>query len=321
MLTVLLAGGLPSEHFFSLNSVYVFSFAYCRFFSNRGAVAGVFLLVGLAITSLFIWLAFWYRRRRRLQLLQRDADAAIGYESGRSPRAPIHDDDDLSHSTPSSDMRQHPGPDTLVYGNRAADYLNIPLDSPGSDPFASNPFFGGQNAPDNHALTNRPSPTSPDTTASLLAAAGLGGSAAIGAAALAGGNSTDVHGSGTSSSGHGHGQQRPQHDRWNSSASSEPLIAGASGLKPGGFGDSPPTPPPRSPLRQRHYVAVNQDPSQTSLHGVDDVSRPDDRLDPHLTARLRRSDTDMQSMRDNVDYSRPVLAVCKKECLTTSGTV
>jgi hypothetical protein len=284
--------------------------ATTRFFSNRGAVAGVFLLVGLAITSFFLWLAFWYRRRRRRLQLQRDADVAAGYGYGKSPRAHMHDDGDDPPLPPrrtfSSDMQQRP--DSLLYTNRAADYGNLPLDSPGSDPFASNPYFS-QPAPD-HNVPVRPTQPPLDTTASLLAAAGLGGgAAALGAAAASGsGNSADASGSGTSSSGHGH-QQRP--------SSSEPLLVTVNGskeLQP--RTGEPPTPPPRSPLRQQRsqYAAVSQQPSEASLLDEDKL-RSDDRLNPHLTARLRRTDTDTRSMRDNVDYSRPVLGVSSQKTL------
>ena len=200
------------------------------------------------------------------------------------------------------------------FGNTPIVYQNLPLDSPGPDPFASNPFIA-QVLSDNHSPT-RPTPPSPDATASLLVAAGLGGGAAVGPANSPTGssNSTDAHASATSS-GHHRFSRENENERWNSSVSSDPLIT-ASDIKrrsKSTIGDTPPTPPPRSPLRLKHYVPVNQEQSAASLHDEDEdeVQRHDNRLNPHLTADLKRANTEARSMRDNVDYSRPILGVRK----------
>lgn len=94
------------------------------------------------------------------------------------------------------------------------------------------------------------------------------------------------------------------------------------------FGGRAPTPPPRSPLRARGLSASgwpgpSRDVSSTSLPGTDEAAvvaataglgasaRPsvDERLDPRV--RMQRSDTDSVGggLRDDQDYSRPVLGV------------
>ena len=77
----------------------------CRFFRNKGAVAGVFLIAGLAAASIVLFLFFFVRRRRRTRRLELDnamnsALAAHGFN--RTPLDVDADDED-------KDMAQHHG--------------------------------------------------------------------------------------------------------------------------------------------------------------------------------------------------------------------
>ncbi|KAG8725926.1 hypothetical protein FRC12_023879 [Ceratobasidium sp. 428] len=62
------------------------------FFRNKGAVAGVFLVVGIAGAAILLFLFFALRRRRRMKRNERDA--AIAASLGPQSRVPFEDDDD-----------------------------------------------------------------------------------------------------------------------------------------------------------------------------------------------------------------------------------
>lgn len=102
-----------------------------------------------------------------------------------------------------------------------------------------------------------------------------------------------------------------QHSRSYSFSSYEPLLTAAglgSKTPPDTPGpNQPPTPPPRSPKRPPLAVTPG---ASTSRQATDDVPRgvADDRLHPAL-AQLSRSNTDASRIRDDQDYSRPVLGV------------
>lgn len=64
-----------------------------QFFRNKGAVAGVFLVVGLAAASIVLFIFFWLRRHRRKQR-QRDASIAAGLAALGHNRSLIDEDDD-----------------------------------------------------------------------------------------------------------------------------------------------------------------------------------------------------------------------------------
>jgi beta-lactamase regulating signal transducer with metallopeptidase domain len=57
------------------------------FFRNKGAVAGVFLVVGIAGAAILLFLFFAYRRRRRVK--QNERDAAIAASLGPQSRVPF----------------------------------------------------------------------------------------------------------------------------------------------------------------------------------------------------------------------------------------
>jgi hypothetical protein len=65
-----------------------------RFFRNKGAVAGVFVVVGLAATSFVIFLVFWFRRQRRNKRLEHDSEVEATLAAHGYRRALVDGDDD-----------------------------------------------------------------------------------------------------------------------------------------------------------------------------------------------------------------------------------
>ena len=99
-----------------------------------------------------------------------------------------------------------------------------------------------------------------------------------------------------------------------STGSTDPLLTGMAGPPQGPpeYIESTPVVPLRSP---RRLADAKVQPSQPvvvsySARGSDGRSSPDDRLDPALTPSQTER-TDSQDLRDDVDYSRPVLEVCR----------
>ena len=73
------------------------------FFRNKGAVAGVFVVVGLAATAIVFFILFWFRRRRKNRRLDHDTVvAATLAEHGFGRQSLIDADDDHL----ASDQRQ-----------------------------------------------------------------------------------------------------------------------------------------------------------------------------------------------------------------------
>ena len=76
-----------------------------RFFHNTGAVAGVFLIVGLAAATICLWIFFFIRRRRRRRRIEHESEVSATLTAAGYNRAPI-DDEDLG---PAPRMRQRYG--------------------------------------------------------------------------------------------------------------------------------------------------------------------------------------------------------------------
>lgn len=257
-----------------------------QFFKNKGAVAGVFLIVGLAAASVCIWIIFSIHRRRRKRLLEREA--AIAAPAGH--RSPLEDeDDDTEHS-----MMQNAVPPVTARPPSA--YMDDggglrPVDGVMFDPYVGYPHAqgGAYTGRDGYvaARTSSPPPGSPSSAEYRL-----------------GGHHRQP--SGTSNSNTSGENGAGTHSRSYSFSSYEPLLAAAgisSRTPPESPGPAqmvagpPPTPPPRNPLR----------PSSAKKEEAD--GRADDRLDPALASRLTRADTTASGLRDDEDYSRPVLGV------------
>lgn len=258
----------------------------CRFFKNKGAVAGVFLIVGLALTSIFLWLIFAARRRRGRRVLEREAAVA----ASQGHRSPLVDEDD---------MAQRPGPSMPVTVRPPSAYFDGSAGSHDEntsyDPYvgytypaanASNPYTLNRPAADGYVTTRTSSPPP------------------------SGSPRTDSFGHNPQPS-TSNSAENGQHSRSYSFSSYEPLLAAAGlGQKtpPGTPGPGqPPTPPPRSPMRPP--LAVTPGPS-ASRQLTEDTPKSvaDERLHPAL-AQLGRSNTTASRIRDDQDYSRPVLGV------------
>jgi len=76
-----------------------------QFFHNTGAVAGVFLIVGLAAATICLWIFFFIRRRRRRRRIDHASEVSATLAAAGYNRAPI-DDEDLG---PGPGMRQRFG--------------------------------------------------------------------------------------------------------------------------------------------------------------------------------------------------------------------
>ena len=121
------------------------------FFANHGAVAGVFVVVGLAVVGMILALSLLCFRRRRRQRLDREVTAAaIAASSTHAHRSPIDEGDDVHSSGPTSESY----PSTVnapmaQYNNYAASYGT----SGGYDPYVSTAgaygaaSLGGQGGP------------------------------------------------------------------------------------------------------------------------------------------------------------------------------
>jgi hypothetical protein len=64
-----------------------------RFFHNTGAVAGVFLIVGLAAATICLWIFFFIRRRRRRRRIDHQSEVSATLAAAGYNRAPIDDED------------------------------------------------------------------------------------------------------------------------------------------------------------------------------------------------------------------------------------
>ena len=136
----------------------LFNIFSLRFFSNKGAVAGVFLIVGLAVASVCLWICFAVRRSRKRRRLEHEA-AMVGAVGHRSP---LEDEDEDPSQTISSrgtvPMAQRSST-SIPFGAMGAArppsaYFNQPPDpSGGGEGGAFDPYVG-------YALPSAAAPTS-----------------------------------------------------------------------------------------------------------------------------------------------------------------
>ncbi|KAJ7103557.1 hypothetical protein B0H15DRAFT_812712 [Mycena belliarum] len=111
------------------------------FFKNTGAVAGVFVLVGLAAAAILLWILFGLRRRRRNRRIEHDTAVSATLAAAGFHRAPLDDDEHdgsgsrRSRALASSDIEMRTG-SALGLGTKSS----LPsartsgyLDSPGHD--------------------------------------------------------------------------------------------------------------------------------------------------------------------------------------------
>ena len=73
-----------------------------RFFRNKGAVAAVFVIVGLAAASIVLFMFFYIRKRRRNQQLEHDTAVASTLAAAGYNRRPLDGDEDEEKGQPST---------------------------------------------------------------------------------------------------------------------------------------------------------------------------------------------------------------------------
>ncbi|TFK57110.1 hypothetical protein OE88DRAFT_1722117 [Heliocybe sulcata] len=269
------------------------------FFREKGAVAGVFLIVGLAATSICLFIFFLVRRRRRTRKLDHDAAvmAATGFH-----RSPIDDGDYDDEKSPrrrtfGSDMelsRYSGGHGTASSLPSATRPPSAYMDEPSSGPSEHD---GGMAGFDPYAAYVAEGP------AAYRPRAYSPGPGLIG-------NAEGV---------------RPGHSASYSAGSTEPLLGMNRTPSGGPFDDfrepTPPlAPPPRNPQREadrirRESLDAEREPYRDEPERDSWGSAPsDERLNPSMQDRLKSAG----SIKDNEDYSRPVLEV--RNVPDTDGT-
>ena len=293
------------------------------FFRNTGAVAGVFVLVGLAVVAICLWIFFAIRRRRRTQKLERDTAVSASLAAAGFKRTDL-DDDDLDYGKHSRVASAD-----LEMAQRSASGLGRSNNGDGFDPYVEyaaashDARSGGREG--GYITGIPPSPTLPFL--------GLG-------AYMDEGPFSDSEDS--------------RRDRTISAAgrtsagSYEPLLAAyaakalATSSSPEiGNDNRPPTPPPRNPLRMLHgsqpgspsgtptFDFNRSSPAVTptnlrraSSEYSSESADHDDRLHPALMQRVRggSAGASTNDLRDDEDYSRPVLAVRNMTTLTDASS-
>ncbi|KAH9081632.1 hypothetical protein EDB83DRAFT_2333945 [Lactarius deliciosus] len=253
-----------------------------QFFHNKGAVAGVFLIVGLAAASICLWIFFFVRRRRRRRRIDHETAVSASLAAAGYNRAPIDDEEDFG---PGPGMRER-------------------FNSMSSHPTISTPITEEERAAEGAATSATLYDPYTDFNRPVGAVSGFVPTRSDSPAQRGQDNS---YSSGTSRPGTGH---PPRY----STGSLDPLLVGMAAAPMGTPGPSvPPTPtptlPPRSPRRPTAvHLQQSQENAAASTRDSDHSSSPDDRLDPAL-ASLQTDHTKSQELRDDVDYSRPVLEV------------
>lgn len=240
------------------------------------------MIVGLAAASIFLWIFFFTRRRRRRRRIDHETAVSASLAAAGYNRTLIDDED----TGPGIGMRQR-------FGSSSTPTINTPITE------SERAAEGVANLYDPYVEYGRP----------------VGGAAGYHPARS---DSPGQHGSYSS------GMSRPPgagHAPRHSDGSSDLLLGGmavapapmetpVSSLPPTYTQTTTtPTLPTRSPMRlaaaQSPQPQDNAATSSTRDSG-DRSSSSDDRLDPFLQAENTRR----QELRDDVDYSRPVLDVC-----------
>jgi hypothetical protein len=252
-------------------------------------VAGVFVLIGLAAAAICLWIVFAIWRHRRTRLLEHNSTVSATLAAAGLYRAPLHDDDDFGMrgskiGNPVIEMT-HPGSRFTSFSQNSAGRR-------GSGQMDQEDI-GIQDAFDPYSDYVVPNATRQD------------GYMAAGTASPPNSN-TEIFGR----------QRRFGHATSESQASNEPLLPlrerVPSNSPPAYFAtlpttpSPPPPPPPRNPLRlidSRNSLSPSMQEKLGTRPSSHNSGGADDRLDPGLR-QLGNED-----LRDEEDYSRPVLAV------------
>ncbi|KAF9270090.1 hypothetical protein L218DRAFT_12372 [Marasmius fiardii PR-910] len=304
-----------SKYSINYQSVY---FAPPRFFKNTGAVAAVFVLVGLAAASIVLFLFFYICRRRRRQISEHEVALAVA----SSTRTPLDDDEFGPASLPEMAHRSTMG--SIPISTRTSTLFNDDPSGPnGTNGDFFNPYadFGhGHPVPMNSAVggyipARTCSPPPPPGTFNPLSP------------------QSSETGNGT---GHGHyashsvSSYEPLLAAFYQAQNQTPLSDTGADTSAGGemAAGRPPTPPPRNPRRSIDnkvpIVVAHEENGKAngeksvggkrrrSLESQYSTESSDDRLDPGLRQKLldrKREARASEDLRDEEDYSRPVLGV------------
>ncbi|KAG6336680.1 hypothetical protein ID866_2427 [Astraeus odoratus] len=270
------------------------------FFNNTGAVVGVFVVVGLAVASILLWILFAARRRYRMRQIEHESAIQAAVAAAGFNRTPLDDDDDNGHTRSPHSHSQY-----SEMGQRGSyAFSSLPTAGPplyddihgGFNPYADYPMIPQANRGYVPARTASPPPGAERPAPSAI-----------------GTGTEDLGSTRDRKSSYGH---TPTY----SAGSFEPLLSNYA-QNPDPL-NPPPTPPPRNP--QRLIDASNPRDRTTSSASFPspDNEHPlnvgvDNRLDPDVGRLTRSNSLGTAAIRDNEDYSRPILTVsnCTFPCV------
>lgn len=251
----------------------------CRFFTDTGAVVGVFVVVGLASASIMMWILFAVRRRQRMSRIEQDTAVEAAVVAAGLHRTPLDDDDDDdSPISPNTRRRLSSGMDqqSSLFGLEGSGSLPTSarlseMLDPAKDGSNSHPGYPVEYRASSHpegyipARTTSPSPRAERCTDDL-------------------GSSRDQK----SSFGH-----TPTY----SAGSFEPLLANYVQNTPDQDASAVTTQPPRNRSPQRPG-------SSLVLNGYSSGGSPEN---GSRTSSKRQNSSDSSVLRDEEDYTRYVL--------------
>ncbi|KAH7916447.1 hypothetical protein BJ138DRAFT_995763 [Hygrophoropsis aurantiaca] len=277
------------------------------FFSNTGAVVGVFVVVGLAAASIFLWILFAIRRRHRQRRIDQDTAVEAAVAAAGFGRAPLDDDNDRggksphTHSQFSSEMGQRSSLFGYIpAGTGSSPTGPKPMPGPYDDYAAEEP--GHFNPYAEYLGDPGPPPATRDGYVPARTASPPPGASRISTAV----DGVDEFGDNSRERNSSYG-----HTPTYSAGSYEPLLAAyaaQTSAQPEN-NRSPPTPPPRNPQRHIDNAPGHADEAaqrDSTAYASDDT---DDRLDPDMLQRTKSGSLGSVDLRDEEDYSRPVLKV------------
>jgi len=250
----------------------------------------VFVLIGLAAASIVLWVVFATRRRRRTQQMEHETAISDRLAAAGFHRAPLDDgDDDIEVGGSKLE------PSVIEMTNRSSSGFGMSL--------SQNPGRPPSGIYDHEEYFN------PYTDYIVPSGSGDAYIPARTTSPVPDGTTNDP--------------RRMGHSATASAASSEPLLSARhrtasysppsySALLPSAV---PPSPPPRNPLRltdNPHRLHATPGLDRENSGGPSSEEAGDDRLDPGLRNRLRSGTSGSavsRELRDEEDYSRPVLGV------------
>ena len=234
-------------------------------------MAGVFILVGLAAFSIILWVFLAIRSRRRTQRLDHDAAIAATLAAAGFHRTPLDDDDDPAEN---SSRSRYGSPDAFLRPRRSSSGLAM----------SSIPSAGRTSL----ALFHDDNDIRPSSDY-IVPAGSRDGYISSPPFIYRTRSSNAMRQNFT-----GH---TPQH----SGGSHEPLLSSYNNHSP----PQGPSDAPKALSDKPPQLEAIETPSVYTLESI-----ADHRLDPKLRQRLQDDADSFRDLRDEEDYSRPVLGVC-----------